>query len=100
MVPRHPRTRLIRQPVEPPGQETRPHLLTVVAIDAQPRRDRELLPPCAQASTIRARSARPCAVLRRLTQFSNVRPLIVQTTPAAPACYLPGTSRPHPPPRR
>jgi hypothetical protein len=32
-----------------------------------------LLPPCAQASTIRARSARPCAVLRRLTQFSNVR---------------------------
>jgi hypothetical protein len=32
-----------------------------------------LLPPCAQASTIRARNARPCAVLRRLTQLSNVR---------------------------
>ena len=31
-----------------------------------------LLPPCAQASTIRPRNARPCAVLRRLTQFSNV----------------------------
>jgi hypothetical protein len=31
-----------------------------------------LLPPCAQASTIRARKARPCAVRRRLAQFSNV----------------------------
>jgi hypothetical protein len=32
-----------------------------------------LLPPCAHASTIRARKTRPCAVLRRLTQFSNLR---------------------------
>ena len=32
-----------------------------------------LLPPSAQASTIRARSASPCAVLRRFTQFSSVR---------------------------
>jgi hypothetical protein len=30
-------------------------------------------PTSAQASTIRARNARPCAVLRRLAQFSNVR---------------------------
>jgi len=39
---RHPRTRLIRQPVEPPGQETRPPSADRVAIDAQPRRDREV----------------------------------------------------------
>ena len=32
-----------------------------------------LLPPSAQASTIRARSAAPCAVLRRRDQFSKVR---------------------------
>src|SRR5262249_57367825 len=30
-------------------------------------------PPSAQASTIRARNASPCAVFRRLAQFSNVR---------------------------
>jgi hypothetical protein len=32
-----------------------------------------LLPPSAQASTIRARWASPCAVLRRFTQFSSMR---------------------------
>jgi len=48
-------------------------LRTVVRLTPSRAATATLLPPCAQASTIRARSARPCAVLRRLTQFSNVR---------------------------
>ena len=49
------------------------HLLTVLRSTPSRAATATLLPPCAQASTIRARSARPCAVLRRLAQFSNVR---------------------------
>src|SRR5262249_6104387 len=49
------------------------HLLTVLRLTPSRAATATLLPPWAQASTIRARSARPCAVLRRLTQFSNVR---------------------------
>ena len=49
------------------------HLLTVWRLTLSRAATARLLPPWAQASTIRARSAGPCAVLRRLTQFSNVR---------------------------
>src|SRR6266851_5710413 len=49
------------------------HLLTVLRLTPSRAATARLLPPCAQASTIRARRARPCAVLRRLTQFSNLR---------------------------
>src|SRR5262249_18639788 len=49
------------------------HLLTVPRLTPSRAATATLLPPCAQASTIRARNARPCAVLRRLAQFSNVR---------------------------
>lgn len=49
------------------------HLLTVLRLTPSRAATARLLPPCAQASTIRARSARPWAVLRRLTQFPNVR---------------------------
>jgi hypothetical protein len=49
------------------------HLLTVLRLTPSRAATARLLPPCAQASTIRARNARPCAVLRRLVQFSNVR---------------------------
>jgi len=48
------------------------HLVTVLRLTPSRAATARLLPPWAQASTIRARSARPCAVLRRLTQFSNV----------------------------
>jgi len=49
------------------------HLLTVLKLTPSRAATAVLLLPSAQASTIRARSARPCAVLRRLTQFSKVR---------------------------
>src|SRR5216684_1657579 len=49
------------------------HLLTVLRLTPSRAATARLLPPCAQASTIRARRARPCAALRRLTQFSNLR---------------------------
>jgi hypothetical protein len=48
------------------------HLLTVLRSTPSRTATARLLPPWAQASTIRARNARPCAVLRRLTQFSTV----------------------------
>ena len=76
---RHPRTRLVTQPVQPPGQEPRPPLGHRAAVDAQPRGDgRCCCRPRAQASTIRARKARPCAVLRRLAQFSRSAPLVLR----------------------
>ena len=64
------------------------HLLTVLPADAQPAATAILVFPSAQASTIRARSASPCAVLRRFAHSpaSAARP---PTAPAAPACYHP-----------
>jgi hypothetical protein len=49
------------------------HRLTVLKLTPSRAATAVFLPPCAQASTIRARNARPCPVLRRLTQFSNAR---------------------------
>ena len=49
------------------------HLLTVVRLTPSRAATAVLLRPSAQASTIRARSASPCAVFRRLAQFSSVR---------------------------
>jgi len=49
------------------------HLLTVLRLTPSRAATAMWQPPCAHASTIRARMARPCAVLRRLTQFSNLR---------------------------
>ena len=48
------------------------HLTTVPRLTPSRAATATLLPPCAQASTIRARKATPCAVRRRLAQFSNV----------------------------
>jgi hypothetical protein len=47
------------------------HLVTVLRLTPSLAATARLLLPSAQASAIRARSARPCAVLRRLTQFSK-----------------------------
>ena len=60
------------QPVQPAGQEPGPPFGHRVAADAQPAATAMLLCPSALASTIRARNARSCAVLRRFAQFSNV----------------------------
>ena len=49
------------------------HFLTVVRLTRSRAATAMLLRPSAQASTIRARSASPCAVFRRFAQFSNVR---------------------------
>ena len=53
-------------------QQDARHVLTVLRLTPSRAATARLLPPCAQASTIRARKARPCAVRRRLAQFSNV----------------------------
>ena len=70
--PRHPRTGLIAQPVQPASRNRARHLVTVPRLTPSRAATARLPPPCAQASTIRARKARPCAVLRRLAQFSNM----------------------------
>ena len=49
------------------------HLVTVTRLTRSRAATAVLLRPSAQASTIRARSASPCAVFRRFAQFSNVR---------------------------
>ena len=49
------------------------HLITVTRLTRSRAATAVLLRPSAQASTIRARSASPCAVFRRFAQFSNVR---------------------------
>ena len=49
------------------------HLVTVTRLTRSRAETAVLLRPSAQASTIRARSASPCAVFRRFAQFSNVR---------------------------
>ncbi len=49
------------------------HLITVPRLTPSRADTAVLLRPSAQASTIRARSASPCAVLRRFAQFSRVR---------------------------
>ena len=49
------------------------HLVTVTRLTLNRAATAVLLRPSAQASTIRARSASPCAVFRRFAQFSNVR---------------------------
>src|SRR6266852_4629297 len=49
------------------------HLATVARLTPSRAATAMLGPPSAQASTIRARKASPCAVLRRLAQLLNVR---------------------------
>jgi hypothetical protein len=49
------------------------HTVTVRRLTPSRAATAVLLPPPAQASTIRARSAKPCAVLRRRDQFFKVR---------------------------
>ena len=51
-------------------------------------RPRDVRPASAQAKTIRARSASPCAVFRRFAQPSSSAAR-VPTAPGAPACYHP-----------
>src|SRR6266702_3421202 len=82
------------------------HLPTVMRLTPNRAATAMLLPPWAHASTIRARSARPCAVLRRLAQFSNLRrsssdntsgsSLVSPTPPAQrrPAALSPPDNRP------
>jgi hypothetical protein len=70
---RHSRPGLIGQPVQPADQEPDRHFVTVVRLTPSRAATATLLRPSAQASTIRARSASPCAVFRRFAQFSSVR---------------------------
>ena len=49
------------------------HLATVPRLTPSRAATATLLRPSAHSSTIRARSARPCAVLRRLAQLLSVR---------------------------
>jgi hypothetical protein len=63
----------------PPGPSSRlagkraRHVRTVARLTPGRAATAVLLLPSAQAGTIRARSARPCAVLRRLARFSGMR---------------------------
>src|SRR5262249_50466780 len=62
----------------PAGAGRRPrtaprHLITVFRLTRSRAATAVLLRASAQASTIRARSASPCAVFRRFAQFSSVR---------------------------
>ncbi len=56
------------------------HLVTVPRLTPSRAATAILGPPSAQARTIRARSACPCAVLRRFAQFSSVG----QISPGSP----------------
>jgi hypothetical protein len=71
------------------------HLLTVPRLTPSRAATATLLPPCAQASTTRARNARPCAVLRRLAQFSNVRRSSPVSTSGSSLVSAMPPSRPH-----
>ena len=80
-----------RHPARPAGWPgTGPPFGHRVAADAQPAATAMLLCPSALASTIRARNARSCAVLRASPSslMCVVRPA---TTPAAPAWDLPSS---------
>ena len=70
---RHPRPQLIGYLSSRSRKNPARHRFTVLRLTPSRAATAMLLPPCAQASTIHARSARHCAVLRRLTQYSNVR---------------------------
>ena len=98
---RHARTRLDRaiRPVGPTYFRKRArHLRTVLRATPSRAATATLLPPPAQASTIRARSARPCAVLRRRIQFSNVRRSSeVSTSGSSLLSPMPPADRTHPP---
>src|SRR5206468_3965885 len=77
------------------------HLVTVFRLTRSRAATAVLLRPSAQASTIRARSASPCAVLRRFAQFSSVRrsasdstsgSSLVSPMPPADCCQRPPSS--------
>jgi hypothetical protein len=58
-------------------------MLTVLRLTPSRAATARLLPPSAQASTIRARNARPCAVRWRLAQLSKMRRSSSDNTSAA-----------------
>jgi hypothetical protein len=80
---RHPRRGSSPGPSRRLARERARHVLTVPRLTPSRAATARLPPPCAQASTIGARKARPCAVLRRLAQFSNVRRLSSDNTSGA-----------------
>jgi hypothetical protein len=70
---RHSGGALVARPVQPPGQEPSQPDGTVARFTPSRAATAVLLPPSAQASTIRARSANPCTALLRRNQLSKVR---------------------------
>ena len=86
---RHPRPRLIAQPVQPPGQEPVPPLPHSAPADAQPRRYGGI------AVRLRRRPARSAPAMPALARSSGAWPIPATsaarhpTTPVAPACYHP-----------
>ncbi len=70
------------------------HLVTVVRLTPSRAATAILGPPSAQASTIRARSASPCAVFRRFAQFSSVRRSASDSTSGSSLVITHATSRP------
>jgi hypothetical protein len=60
---------IVAQPVQPAGQNWARHLVTVPRLTPNRAATAMLGPRSAQASTIRARSASPCAVFRRFAQI-------------------------------
>src|SRR5215469_14963567 len=69
----YPGPRLIAQPFQPTGQESGPPPVTVHRLMPSRAQTAVLLCPSVQASTIRARSANPCPVFRRVAHPCSVR---------------------------
>ena len=70
--PRHPGRGSSPSPSSRLARNRARHLVTVLRLTPSRAATAMLLCPSALASTIRARNARSCAVLRRFAQFSNV----------------------------
>jgi hypothetical protein len=70
--PRHPGRGSSPSPFSRLARNRARHLVTVLRLTPSRAATAMLLCPSALASTIRARNARSCAVLRRFAQFSNV----------------------------
>ena len=97
---RHPRTRLVAEPSSRRSRNRARHLVTVPRLTPSRADTARLLSPCAQARTIRARKARPCAVRRRLAQFSKMRRSSSDNTSGSSrGSAIPSADR-TPPPRR
>jgi hypothetical protein len=70
---RHPGAGFVAQPVQPGGQEPGPPLPHGGPADAQPRRDRDVAAALGAGQHDPARSASPCAVLRRVAHPCRIR---------------------------